>query len=69
MVPISEQIMGDTERSIGIRNSIGSLRNRIDSTIDIYARSAPLFVQDELIPFLRQVLLLYIYRCIYVYMY
>ena len=57
IVPLSEQIMGENERSASLRSAVVTARVAIDKAIDIFALSqlAPAFVGEELIPLFRQV--------------
>ena len=57
VIPLSEQLMGESERSISLRAAVVSARSAIDKAIDVFAQSqlAPAFVGAELIPLFRQV--------------
>ena len=57
IVPLSEQIMGETERSASLRSAVVNARVAIDKAIDLFALSqlAPAFLGEELIPLFRQV--------------
>jgi hypothetical protein len=58
VVPLSEQIMGDSESSVSLREAVSSARTAIDLAIDMFANSqlAPAFVGKEIIPLLREVI-------------
>ena len=58
VIPLSEQIMGESERSVSIRTAISTARTAIDKAIDLFSESqlAPAFVGEELIPLFRQVI-------------
>ena len=57
VIPLSEQIMGESERSANLREAVGNVRTSIDKAIDAFANSqlAPAFLSNELIPLFRQV--------------
>jgi Protein of unknown function (DUF1350) len=58
VIPLSEQIMGESERSVNLREAVSTARTAIDKAIDLFAQSqlAPAFVGNELIPLFRQVI-------------
>lgn len=58
VIPLSEQIMGESERSANLREAVSTARTAIDKAIDLFAQSqlAPAFVGNELIPLFRQVI-------------
>ena len=57
VIPLSEQIMGESERSANLREAVSNVRTSIDKAIDAFANSqlAPAFLSNELIPLFRQV--------------
>ena len=56
VVPVSEQVMGESDRSKRFRNTLGSLRSAIDNAVDVFADSqlAPAFFGAEIVPLFRQ---------------
>ena len=57
VVPLSEQIMGDSERSANLREAVSNVRSAVDKAVDAFAQSqlAPAFFGNELVPLFRQV--------------
>ena len=58
VVPLSEQIMGESERSVNLRAAVGNAREAFDKSLDAFAKAplVPSFVGAELLPFFRQLI-------------
>ena len=56
VVPLSEQIMGESERSVSLRTAVGNARTAFDNSMDTLAKAplVPAFFGAEVIPFFRQ---------------
>ena len=56
IVPLSEQIMGDSQRSRNFRDTLRNFRTTVDGAIDRITQSplAPAFVAAEIVPLIRQ---------------
>ena len=56
VVPLSEQIMGESERSVSLRAAIGNARTAFDKSVDQFAKASfvPSIFGAEVVPFFRQ---------------
>jgi hypothetical protein len=56
IVPISEQLMGDSDNSKNFREIVGILRTYFDKVLQRYSESnlAPYFISNEILPLVQQ---------------
>jgi hypothetical protein len=56
VVPVSEQIMGESDRSRRLRDALQDVRGAFDAAVDAFADSqlAPAFFGQEIVPLVRQ---------------